>query len=194
MKKIIFLTLVSIFLFASAASASPYLVSDPCENAEYFIIRILNDTSDPADDQLVQVDAQPDLSLQVDLVNFPAGPNNIMVRAGNTWAESVEVPFQFIKEIPGVPTNMALVNVDGEVYLVCDPQPGITQYRVIVDGTDYVLDASADGSLHYLINWVENGVHSVQVFAINMWGDSNPCPFDFTRNEPVAPQNLQLIQ
>ena len=56
------------------------------------------------------------------------------------------------------------------------------------------LDASADGSLHYLINWVENGVHSVQVFAINMWGDSNPCPFDFTRSEPVAPQNLQLIQ
>jgi hypothetical protein len=192
MKYIIFIVVVMLTI-ATVASANPFLVSDPCEGAEYFVIRILNETPETDDDQEITVPAKEDLTLEADLVNFPTGTNNIMVRSGNTWEESTEVPFEFVKEIPGVSSNIAIVNINGVVYLICDPQQAITQYRIIVDGVDYVVNADENGGLMYQIDWVEQGAHSIQVHAINMWGEGNPCPFDFTRNRPNVPENILLI-
>jgi hypothetical protein len=95
--------------------------------------------------------------------------------------------------MPGMPSNIALVNIDGVAYLFSDAQESIQFYRVIVDGEDFVVDAEDDGSLLYSLDGLEDGVHSIEAYAINMWGNSNPAPFGFTKQLPSAPENLRLV-
>ena len=144
-KLLITLALGLSLVFASTVMAYPYLVSNPHDSATYYIIRLLNDPADETDDQLFNVNAQEDGSLRADLINFPAGDNQVKVLAGNVFYESVEVPFEFSKTLPGVPSNIALVNIDGLAYLFSAPQETISHYRVIIDGEEYVVDAQADG-------------------------------------------------
>ncbi|MCK5601919.1 hypothetical protein KAR91_08625 [Candidatus Pacearchaeota archaeon] len=184
--------LFSILFTPMAFAAS--LVSDPQPNTTCYEIRLLNSTPDPADDPIFKFNAQADGSLRADLVNNPAGENKLMVLACNVWGKSVEVPFTFDKTMPGISTNMALVNINGIVYIVTGPQPGIIQYRVIIDGDEYFVDAESDGSLKASLEGLENGIHSIELYAINMWGEGNPAPFGFTKIKPNAPQNLQLTQ
>ena len=182
-----------ILLFVGQAFASPFLVSDPHTEATCYRIRVLNTTPEPEDDQVFSFSAQTDGSLRADLVNFSTGENKLMVLACNVFGESIEVVFTFVKTLPGISTNMALINIDGIAYITTGPQEGITQYRVIVDGIEYFIDAEADGSLLYSLDGLSNGIHSVEIYAINLWGESNPAPFGFTKIVPTAPQNLLLI-
>jgi hypothetical protein len=195
MKK--FLAVLLSVMVCGSAFASPFLVSDPHDQATCYEIRLIVGTpDDPAnivDDQIFTFSAQADGSLQADLVNFPTGQNNLMVLACNVFGKSVEVPFTFEKVMPGISTNMALVNIDGVAYLVTDPQEGIIQYRVRIDGIDYFYDTT-DGALALDLSGLADGVHSVEIYAINIWGESNPAPFGFTTVIPIAPQNLHLIQ
>jgi len=186
--------LVTLALICTVAFASPHLTCDPQEAAEYYKIRVLNDTPEATDDQVFTFNALEGGVLMFDLVNFPAGENNIMVLAGNVWEESAESPYTFDKVMPGISTNMALVNIDGVAYLVADAQEGVIQYRIIIDGTEYFIDAEADGSLKVSLAELEDGIHSIELYAIGMWGESNPAPFGFTKVMPNAPQSLHLIQ
>jgi len=180
-------------LFVPMSFASPFLASDPQPNTTCYEIRILNTTPDPADDQIFSFNAQSDGSLRADLVNNPAGENKLMVLACNVWGSSAEVAFTFDKNIPGISSNMALVNINGIVYIVTGPQPGIIQYRVIIDGNEYFVDAESDGSLKASLEGLENGIHSIELYAINMWGEGNLAPFGFTKIKPNAPSNIRLI-
>ena len=188
----IYLISLVVLLISNVTFASPFVVSDPVPNATCFEIRILNQTQDPADDQVFELSSQSDGSLRADLVNFPAGENNLMILACNVFGKSSEIPFTFVKDMPGISTNMALVNINGIVYITTSPQEGISQYRVIIDGTGYIVDAEEDGSLLASLEGLENGIHSIEIYAINMWGESNPAPFGFTKIVPTAPQSLQL--
>jgi hypothetical protein len=194
MKK--FLALFTLFvyiLFSTTTVFAAYLVSDPQEAATYYVITLLNDLADPDDDQDFEVSAMADGSLHADLVNFPAGLNQLEVRAGNVHALSDPAPFEFVKDMPGLPTHIKLVNIDGLVYVKTDPQTGIYSYRVIIDGVEFIVDAEPDGSLLYELD-LTLGVHSIEAYAINMWGESNPVPFNFTKTLTNAPENLRLQQ
>lgn len=133
-------------------------------------------------------------AIVANLVNFPAGENVLEVWAENVWDKSTTVPFTFIKELPGISSGMALVNIDGVVYLTTDPQESIYSYRIIIDGIEYVVDAEDDGSLKVSLEGIEDGIHSIEIYAINMWGESNLAPFGFTKSVPSAPKNLLLSQ
>jgi hypothetical protein len=85
------------------------------------------------------------------------------------------------------------VNIDGVAYLVADPQEGVFQYRIIVNGDEYIYDAEPDGSFKLSLAELEDGVHSIELYAINIWGESNQSPFGFTKVTPTAPLNLLLI-
>jgi len=50
MKKIVVILTAMLLLSASWASASPFLVSDPHDEATCYEIRILNETPEPDDD------------------------------------------------------------------------------------------------------------------------------------------------
>jgi hypothetical protein len=181
-------------MFTTSTMAAYYLVSDPNEPATYYVMRLLNATETPDDDQKFEVSAQSDGSLHTDLINFPAGVNKLMVKAGNVFYESTEVAFEFDKDMPGIPSNVALVNIDGLAYLTAAPQEGISYYRVIVDTDEYMVDAESDGSLLYSLEGLEDGIHSIESYAINDWGESNPAPLGFTKQRPNAPENMNLIR
>lgn len=189
--KIYLISLIVLLSFNLSYAAT--LVGDPQANTDGYKIRIKNSTPEPEDDLVFSFSAQSDGSLRANLVDFPAGENNIEVLAYNVWGKSTEVPFTFQKDLPGIPTNMALVNINGVVYIVTGPQSGITHYRIIIDGVDYVVEAETDGSLQYSLAGLENGIHSIELYALNTWGDSNPAPFGFTKTKPNAPSSLRLI-
>lgn len=188
------ISILSVFIISTISFADMYLVSDPCLNASFFKIRLLNDTSTAEDDKVFVVDAQEDTSLRINLVNFPAGENYIMVRAGNVFDESIEVPFEFSKDSPGLPSGITLVNIDGDAYLICEPQEGIYFYRVLINDNEFVVDANEDGSLQYFVGDLEDGIYSVEIYALNEWGDSNSVPFEFNKSLPGVPKNLKLLQ
>lgn len=194
------LSKVALFVFTisllstSTLYAENHLVSDPNPNAEYYLITLLNDLTDPDDDQFFQFPAdEDDGSLYATLINFPAGLNQLEVRAANVWVISTMVPFEFSKDMPGIPSNIALVYIDGITYFRAMPQVSITSYRIIIDGVDFIVNAEADGGLLYGVSWLTNGVHSIESYAINQWGESNPVPFNFTKTLPNAPENLRLL-
>lgn len=183
-----------IVLLSFNLSYAATLVGDPQENTTCYEIRVKNSTPEIEDDQVFDFNAQSDGSIRADLVNFGAGENNVMVLACNVWGKSTEVPFTFQKDLPGISTGMALININGVVYIVTGPQDGITHYRLIIDGDEYVVEAETDGSLQYSLEGLENGLHSIELYAINMWGTGNLAPFGFTKIKPNAPSNLRLTQ
>jgi hypothetical protein len=183
---------LSLMFAATVTLANPHLVSDPNEHATRYVIVLENDPADPNDDQTFNVTAQQDGSLRADLVNMPAGLNKIVVRSGNAFYESVAVPFEFTKSMPGIPSNVALVRIGDLAYLKSAAQVGIDYYRVIIDGDDFMVDAEDDGSLLYSLEGLDDGIHSIEAHAINVWGESNPAPLGFTKTKPGVPENLRL--
>jgi len=82
-------------------------------------------------------------------------------------------------------------------FLVCDPQPNhITHYMVNMDGTETEVPAQdlGDGTvrLHYDLAGLSEGQHHVEVRAKNVWGVSDPAPFDFTKSSPVLPTGFSI--
>ena len=77
-------------------------------------------------------------------------------------------------------------------YLVCDPDStGVTkEYVLSFDGGPEI---STSHPLHYDVGDLEDGDHQVQVKAKNVWGESVPVSFDFTKGVPGQPTNI-IIQ
>lgn len=86
-------------------------------------------------------------------------------------------------------------------FLVCDPQAGVTFYRIT--GDPYFtadIPAQADGSLRVDVGTIPSGVHNVQVYACatgqNWPGgvcSQTATPFSFTKpSAPGAAVNLRL--
>ena len=194
LSKVALFVLTISLLSTSTLYAINHLVCDPNPTAGHYLITLLNDPADAGDDILYEFPAEDDGSLNATLVGFPAGLNQLEVRAANVWAISTMVPFEFSKDMPGIPSNIALVYIDGTTYFRAMPQVSITSYRIIVDGVDYIVDAEADGSLLYEVSWLANGAHSIESYAINQWGESSPVPFNFTKTLSNAPENLRLQQ
>jgi hypothetical protein len=136
-----------------------------------------------------------EVAVVADLINFPAGNYELRIWAANEWGQSKTYSvWQLDKVQPGTSTGMAIVNIDGVAYLIADPQAGITHYRIIIDGIEYMVDAKEDGSLQVSLEGIAEGAHSVELYAINLWGESTLAPFAFTRVVPNAPSNMLLIQ
>ena len=91
-----------------------------------------------------------------------------------------------------------------EPFLVCDPQVGVTQYKIVWAGgaTEYI-SADVDGALHYDAVGLSQGDSSGDLFAGKAWGVdgdpqeafewSDPRPFVLTKPSASAiPTNLRL--
>ena len=89
------------------------------------------------------------------------------------------------------------------VSLVCDPQAGVTHYKISGDAlwvSTQLIPAQADGSLMTTVDAIPSGVHNVKVKAcqtgLNWPGEvcSDETPFDFTKpSAPGAPANMKLV-
>ena len=84
-------------------------------------------------------------------------------------------------------------------YLVCDPQAGVTHYKVT--GPSWVVSpvtAQADGSIRMDVSAATAGVNSLTVAACRsdaVWGElcSSTVPFVFTKPiAPTIPGNIKL--
>jgi len=85
-------------------------------------------------------------------------------------------------------------------FLVCDPQTGVTNYEVIVDGTANVVDARPDTTLGFDLGGLPVGTHNFLVSAIiisntpgqGTWGQSDPVPFVGTRIQVLPASGLSV--
>jgi hypothetical protein len=86
-------------------------------------------------------------------------------------------------------------------FIVCDPQTGVTFYKVT--GPAWVptgnITAQTDGSIKMDIATATVGSNSLNFRACNMWGTIENCstasPFTFTRpSVPQIPANFKLEQ
>lgn len=80
-------------------------------------------------------------------------------------------------------------------WLVSDPNPGTTVYRIT--GLPWItnpVDARSDGSLVVDLASAEMDVaYSIQVEAGNAWGYSSSVPFDFTPTLPNISGNIRIM-
>ena len=98
MKKL--LIVIAVLLFATSASAAPFLVCDPQAGVVGYEITGL---AAP-----VSFVAQPDGSLKYDLSGIASGTYNLTVAACNVWGCSSTAPFAFTKVIPTAPVGLKL--------------------------------------------------------------------------------------
>jgi len=81
-------------------------------------------------------------------------------------------------------------------FLICDPQTNVTHYVVTLDGDTSTAPAFdlGDGTLmlKYDLAGIPAGAHNVQVKAKNLWGESIPVPFDFTKALPDVPGGIRI--
>ncbi len=100
-------------------------------------------------------------------------------------------------------TNVILLLLSSPVnagpYLVCDPQAGVTEYRLTGPAwVPQIVTAQPDGSLKMDVAAATVGENSLNVSACNVdlvWGEgcSLHTPFSFTRpGSPSGPVNLGL--
>jgi len=110
MKKL-FLTTVCFFAMIGALSASPFLVCDCQDNVEQYVVNMdgaiaIVDASDGAGTSMVCTNGQKRLSYDVGSISD--GNHHVEVKAKNKWGESVAVPFDFSKTLPGEITGIGL--------------------------------------------------------------------------------------
>lgn len=88
------------------------------------------------------------------------------------------------------------------VSLVCDPQAGVTHYKIGGDAfwvATQTIPAQPDGSLRTEVDGIPSGVHNIQVqaCAVGVNWPTEVCsattPFSFTRpSAPGVPTNFRL--
>lgn len=72
----------------------------------------------------------------------------------------------------------------------------VEKYVVILDGVssesapEVVDDATV--RLGFDLSGVPSGDHSVQVLAVNAWGESSPVDFSFASEKPADPSGLRI--
>jgi hypothetical protein len=89
-------------------------------------------------------------------------------------------------------------------YLTCDPQEGVTKYKLIIDnGVEVVSNANADGSAWHDMSDTPTGIHDASFYAGAFWtiddvqqltiNWSDPRPFVLGRpNVSQSPTNIGL--
>ena len=104
MKKLFALIItVALLLICSPVFAAPFLVCDPQSNTDEYII-IFDGT-----EEIVAYNEQPEgYVILKDLVGIAEGSHHIEIKARNMWGESIAVPFDFTKVLPGKPINIEL--------------------------------------------------------------------------------------
>ena len=81
--------------------------------------------------------------------------------------------------------------VSASPFLVCDVDEAATSYIVVMDSGDEI---ETPAPLHYDLVEITSGTHVVEVRAKNIWGVSSPSPFEFTKELPANPSNIELSQ
>ena len=99
MKKL--LIVIAVLLFATSASAAPFLVCDPQAGVAGYEITGLGEP--------VSFVAQADGSLKYDLASVPNGTYTLTVAACNVWGCSSTAPFGFSKQVPSAPAGLRIV-------------------------------------------------------------------------------------
>lgn len=74
-------------------------------------------------------------------------------------------------------------------FLVCDPQENVDSYIVIIDGQN----SETQYPLHYDLQELQRGNHTVEVKAKNIWGESESSKIIFWSGAPDAPTNLRIV-
>ena len=107
MRKKIVLTIMFFLIGSAAALAGPFLVCSPVpsDTVSHYCIQI-----DGLDAVIVPAFGNPDgtVMLHYDLKDLANGNHNFEIAAANVWGESVYVPFDFKKGVPGGPQNFGL--------------------------------------------------------------------------------------
>ena len=82
-------------------------------------------------------------------------------------------------------------------FLSCAPQLHTTDYIVTVDGVDYESPGQDMGDntvrLHFDLAGLSDGNHTCAVISKNIWGESEPVPFDFNKTVPECVSALEII-
>ena len=101
MKKL--LIVIAVLLFATSASAAPFLVCNPQEGVVGYEITGLNP-------ETVTFVAQPDGSLKYDLSSVNSGTYTLTVAACNMWGCSAATAADpFTKAVPSAPAGLRIV-------------------------------------------------------------------------------------
>jgi hypothetical protein len=85
-------------------------------------------------------------------------------------------------------------------YLISNPQLYVETYLVNLDGQTTetpanIVDPQAGTKRLYLdVTGVSLGSHHVEIRAKNMWGQSDPVPFDFVKVIPSVPSGIGLSE
>ena len=96
-----FIAFSIIFLTATMAFATPFLVSDPQSGVTSYQLTGWSETN---------VTAQADGSLRMDVGSAVQGTTyNLTVAACNIWGCSTTVPFVLQKQLPSAPSQLRLV-------------------------------------------------------------------------------------
>jgi len=83
-------------------------------------------------------------------------------------------------------------------FLVCDPQPGVTDYEVVIeeDGIPImggIVPSELDTTVRFDLEGIPNGVYNAKLKAGNLWGWSDwSLPFGFVVERCNQPQNVRL--
>lgn len=81
-------------------------------------------------------------------------------------------------------------------YLVADPVTNVDGYNLLVNGVEVVVLAEQVGAevrLHYDLVDIPVGPNEISVSAYNLWGESDPVPFDFVRPaDVISPAGIKL--
>ena len=91
----------------------------------------------------------------------------------------------------------------GSPFLVSDPASkwtgsgsGVEYYTIVLDSVEYRSDPQDLGNgtvrLYFDLAGISVGMHQAEVKAGNMWGESSPAPFEFTKSLPAAPIGIGL--
>lgn len=74
-------------------------------------------------------------------------------------------------------------------FLVCDPQPTATYYLVSLDNGPWI---RTPAPLHFDLEGIAPGPHSVSVKAANDAGESAPASLDFKKKLPENPAEISI--
>lgn len=83
-------------------------------------------------------------------------------------------------------------------FLICDPQAGVTEYQLTIDGTDKgMFPAETDGSAKIELSQfnLPDGEHTFILVASSAWGASGPSdPCVNIKVIPIKPTSLDLSE
>jgi len=102
MKKIIVIFIVMFWLVPAIAYGAPFLVCDPQENVEEYVV-VLDGVETIVPYTTAIFDGE-EAAVLLDLESVADGQHQVTVKARNVWGESNTVPFEFVRELPGDPS------------------------------------------------------------------------------------------